>query len=40
MKKYKIGFDILAGDKKVISKRKDPFYRIDILQKGKVLYGK
>ena len=40
MKKYKIGFDVLAGDKKVISKRKDPFYRIDILQKGKVLYGK
>ena len=40
MKKYKIGFDVLAGDEKIISKREDPFYRIDILQKGKVLYGK
>jgi predicted nucleotidyltransferase len=40
MKKYEIGFDILAGDKEAITKRQDPFYRIDILQKGEVLYGK
>jgi predicted nucleotidyltransferase len=39
-KKYKVGFDILAGDKKEIAERTDPFYRVDILQKGKVLYGK
>jgi predicted nucleotidyltransferase len=40
IKKYKVGFDILAGDKKEITERTDPFYRVDILQKGKVLYGK
>jgi predicted nucleotidyltransferase len=40
IKKYKVGFDILAGDKNVITARTDSFYRVDILQKGKVLYGK
>ena len=39
MKKYKIGFDILSGKYKDILKREDPFYKIDILQKGIKLYG-
>lgn len=40
MKKYKIGFDVLAESKNFVAKRVDPFYNIDILKKGKVLYGK
>jgi predicted nucleotidyltransferase len=39
MKKYKIGFDIIAGTTQEIEKREDPFYKIDILQKGIKLYG-
>ena len=39
MKKYKIGFDILSADINFLLQRKDPFYKIDILSKGKVLYG-
>ncbi len=40
MKKYKIGFDVLSESKEFISKRIDPFYKIDIMEKGKLLYGK
>ena len=40
MRKYKIGFDVLAGGKNFILERVDPFYRIDIMKKGKLLYGK
>ena len=40
MRKYKIGFDVLAEGKNFISERVDPFYRIDIMEKGKLLYGK
>ena len=40
MKKYKVGFDILSESKEFISKRVDPFYKIDIMEKGKLLYGK
>lgn len=39
MKEYKIGFDILTSTTQEISKREDPFYKIDILQKGIKLYG-
>ena len=39
MKKYKIGFDILSAKYKDILKREDPFYKIDILQKGIKIYG-
>ena len=38
--KYKIGFDILAAPTKELYERKDYFYRVDILQKGKVIYAK
>ena len=40
MKKYKIGFDVLSESKEFIAKRVDPFYKEDILKKGKLLYGK
>ena len=40
MKKYKIGFDVLSESKEFLSKRIDPFYRVDIMEKGKLLYGK
>ncbi len=40
MKKYKIGFDVLAESRQFIAKRVDPFYKIDIMEKGKLLYGK
>ena len=36
--KYKIGFDILSAPTAEIKKREDYFYKVDILQKGKVLY--
>lgn len=39
MKEYKIGFDILTSTTQEIFKREDPFYKIDILQKGIKLYG-
>jgi len=39
MKKHKIGFDILTASTNEISKREDPFYKIDILQRGIRLYG-
>jgi predicted nucleotidyltransferase len=39
MKKYKVGFDILSGTTQDILKREDPFYKVDILQRGIKLYG-
>ena len=36
--KYKIGFDILSAPTKYIENREDYFYKVDILQNGKVLY--
>ncbi len=36
--KYGIGFDILTAPTEDIKKREDYFYKIDILQNGKVLY--
>ena len=40
MKKYKVGFDVLSESREFIAKRVDPFYRVDIMEKGKLLYGK
>ena len=37
--KYKIGFDIITVPETLIQKREDPFYREDILTKGKVIYA-
>lgn len=39
MKRYKIGFDILTASEEEILKRKDPFYKVDILEKGIIIYG-
>ena len=36
--KYKIGFDILSAPTKYIEEREDYFYKVDILQNGRVLY--
>lgn len=36
--KYKIGFDILAANNTFLSSKEDYFYKVDILQNGKVLY--
>ncbi len=36
--KYKIGFDILSAPTKYINGREDYFYKVDILQNGKIWY--
>jgi predicted nucleotidyltransferase len=36
--KYGIGFDILTSTQSYLSTRDDYFYKVDILQNGKVLY--
>lgn len=36
--KYKIGFDILSAPTEYIKQREDYFYKIDVLQNGKVWY--
>jgi len=36
--KYKVGFDILSASSKFLNTREDYFYKIDILQNGKVIY--
>jgi predicted nucleotidyltransferase len=36
--KYKIGFDILVAPNDFIQNRDDYFYKVDILQNGKVWY--
>jgi predicted nucleotidyltransferase len=38
--KYNIGFDILTASNNFIEAREDYFYKVDILQHGKVLYAK
>ena len=40
MKKYRIGFDVVAAEKSVLANRQDPFYNVDIMKKGRLLYGK
>ena len=37
-RKYHIGFDILSASNSFIQNREDPFYKVDILQKGRVIY--
>ena len=39
IRKYHIGFDILADSMQNLQKREDYFHRVDILQNGKVLNG-
>jgi len=36
--KYKIGFDLLSAPEYFINQREDYFYKVDILQNGRVLY--
>jgi hypothetical protein len=36
--KYRIGFDILSASSSFLNAREDYFYKIDILEKGKVFY--
>jgi len=36
--KYGIGFDILTATQSYLANRDDYFYKVDILQNGKVLY--
>lgn len=38
IRKYHIGFDVLSASNSFIQSRQDPFYRVDILEKGQVLY--
>lgn len=39
MKKYQISFDVLVGSEEEVYERNDPFFKVDILQKGIKLYG-
>lgn len=36
--KYKIGFDVLVAPEEFVKTREDYFYKVDILQNGKVWY--
>ena len=38
IKRYHIGFDILVIPEEILYRREDYFYKVDILQNGKVLY--
>ena len=40
MRKENIGFDILSDSIKNIENTNDYFYKVDILQRGKILYAK
>jgi predicted nucleotidyltransferase len=37
--KYKIGFDVFCASQTFLENREDYFYKVDILQKGKVIYA-
>jgi len=39
MRKYRIGFDVLSATREFLAQRIDPFYREDILKKGRLIYG-
>ncbi|OQY03286.1 MAG: hypothetical protein B6I25_08260 [Planctomycetales bacterium 4572_13] len=39
IRKYHIGFDILSASQAFLESRADYFYKVDILQNGKVIYG-
>ena len=36
--KYHIGFDILSASSSFLNAREDYFYKVDILEKGKIFY--
>ena len=36
---YHIGFDILSASQAFLESRQDYFYKVDVLQNGKVIYG-
>lgn len=38
IRKYHIGFDILSASNFFLQNREDPFYKVDILEKGRVIY--
>jgi predicted nucleotidyltransferase len=38
MSKYKISFDVLVAPEEFVKSREDYFYKVDILQNGKVWY--
>jgi len=38
--KYNVGFDVIASNNTFLNSRDDYFYKVDILQNGKVLYAK
>ena len=38
IRRYKIGFDILSAPSSYLKESEDYFYRVDILQNGKVIY--
>lgn len=38
--KYGVGFDILNSSQKFLNQREDYFYKVDILEKGKIIYAK
>ncbi len=40
LEKYNIAFDVVTRTKEFLENRKDYFYNIDILKKGKILYAK
>jgi len=40
IKKYKLAFDVLAAKKSEFEKREDYFSKVEILEKGEVLYAK
>jgi len=39
IKKYHVGFDVLSASPEFLYSREDHFYKIDILQKGKVIFS-
>jgi len=39
VRQYHIGFDVLSASSDFLASREDYFYKVDILQKGQVLYG-
>ena len=39
VKQYRIGFDVLSASSDFLASRDDYFHKVDILQKGQVLYG-
>lgn len=38
--KHHIGFDVIAASNNLLNTRNDYFYKVDILEKGKILYAK